>query len=59
LGIWILGRIWQGEEGADSPMPALYLPGVGQNCVAASWSFSFGATALPAMAMLSKDSCHR
>jgi tellurite resistance protein len=36
LGVWLLGRLWQGGQGADFVTPALYLPSVGQNFVAAN-----------------------
>jgi tellurite resistance protein len=42
LGLWLLGRTWQGGNGADFPTPALYLPGVGQNFVAANCAALFG-----------------
>lgn len=42
LGLWLLGRTWQGGSGADFATPALYLPGVGQNFVAASCATLFG-----------------
>jgi tellurite resistance protein len=42
LGVWLLGRTWQGGHGADFPTPALYLPGVGQSFVAANCAALFG-----------------
>jgi tellurite resistance protein len=36
LGVWLMGRIWQGGQGSDFVTPALYLPTVGQNFVAAN-----------------------
>jgi tellurite resistance protein len=41
LGLWLLGRIWQGGHGADFVTPALYLPAVGQNFVAANVAAAF------------------
>jgi tellurite resistance protein len=42
LGVWLFGRMWQGGQGADFPTPALYLPTVGQNFVAASGAAALG-----------------
>ena len=41
LGAWLLGRAWQGGQ-CDSVTPALYLPAVGQNFVAASVAVALG-----------------
>ena len=42
LGLWLLGRTWQGGHGADFVTPALYLPAVGQNFVAANCAALMG-----------------
>lgn len=42
LGIWLLGKVWQGGQGADFVTPALYLPTVGQSFVAASGAAALG-----------------
>jgi tellurite resistance protein len=42
LGVWLLGRLWQGGNGADFVTPALYLPAVGQSFVAANGAAAFG-----------------
>lgn len=42
-GVWLLGRVWQGGQGADFVTPALYLPAVGQNFVAANGAASLDA----------------
>ena len=42
LGAWLLGRAWQGGQGADFVTPALYLPAVGQNFVAAGVAMALG-----------------
>ena len=42
VGIWLIGRLWQGGQGADFATPALYLPAVGQNFVAASGAAACG-----------------
>jgi tellurite resistance protein len=42
LGAWLLGRMWQGVYGPDFATPALYLPGVGQNFVAAAGAAAYG-----------------
>lgn len=42
VGIWLIGRLWQGGQGADFATPALYLPAVGQNFVAASGAAVYG-----------------
>jgi tellurite resistance protein len=41
LGAWLVGRAWQGGQG-DFVTPALYLPAVGQNFVAASGAMALG-----------------
>ena len=46
LGLWAVGRIWQGGRAPDSVNASVYLPGVAQNFVAATASASFGWTAL-------------
>lgn len=42
LGIWLLGRMWKGGYGPDFATPALYLPAVGQNFVAAAGAAAYG-----------------
>lgn len=42
VGIWLIGRLWQGGQGADFVTPAWYLPAVGQNFVAASGAAVYG-----------------
>lgn len=42
LGVWLLGRLWQGGQGNDFVTPALYLPTVGQSFVAANVSAVLG-----------------
>jgi tellurite resistance protein len=42
LGVWLLGRVWQGGQRDDFVTPALYLPAVGQNFVAASGASACG-----------------
>ncbi|MGJ7506356.1 dicarboxylate transporter/tellurite-resistance protein TehA [Variovorax sp. GT1P44] len=42
LGVWLLGRMWQGGQGADFATPALYLPTVGQSFVAANGAAALG-----------------
>lgn len=42
LDAWLVGRAWQGGQGADFVTPALYLPAVGQNFVAASGAMALG-----------------
>ena len=42
LGVWLIGRVRQGGQGADFVTPALYLPAVGQNFVAANGAVAFG-----------------
>jgi tellurite resistance protein len=44
LGVWLLGRMWQGGHGADFATPALYLPTVGQSFVAANGAAALGWT---------------
>jgi tellurite resistance protein len=48
LGAFLLGRAWQGGQGADFVTPALYLPAVGQNFVAASVAMALGWTQIAA-----------
>lgn len=42
LGVWLIGRVWQGGQGADFVTPALYLPAVGQSFVAANGAAAVG-----------------
>lgn len=42
LGVWLLGRLWQGGQGPDFVTAALYLPAVGQNFVAANGAAQLG-----------------
>ena len=42
LGVWLIGRVWQGGQGADFVTPALYLPAVGQSFVAANGAVAVG-----------------
>ncbi len=49
LGLWLVGRFWQGGRAPESVNASAYLPGVAQNFVAATASASFGYTALGAM----------
>ncbi len=46
LGLWAVGRFWQGGRAPESVNASMYLPGVAQNFVAATASASFGWTAL-------------
>ena len=46
LGLWVVGRFWQGGQAPDSLNTSVYLPAVAQNLVAASAAASFGLTAL-------------
>jgi tellurite resistance protein TehA-like permease len=50
LGAWLLGRAWQGGQ-CDSVTPALYLPAVGQNFVAASVAVALGWPQIAAWAL--------
>lgn len=49
LGLWLVGRLWQGDRAPDSINATTYLPGVAQNLVAATASASFGYPALGAL----------
>jgi len=42
VGVWLIGRMWKGGYGPDFATPALYLPAVGQNFVAATASGVYG-----------------
>lgn len=42
LGVWLVGRMWQGGQGSDFATPALYLPTVGQSFVAANGAALLG-----------------
>lgn len=42
LGVWLVGRMWQGTYGPDFATPALYLPATGQNFVAAAGAAVLG-----------------
>lgn len=46
LGLWVVGRFWQGGRAPDSINASVYLPAVAQNLVAASTAASFDLTAL-------------
>ena len=46
LGLWVVGRFWQGGRAPDSLNTSVYLPAVAQNLVAATAAASFGLTAL-------------
>jgi tellurite resistance protein len=46
LGLWAVGRFWQGGRAPESVNASIYLPAVAQNFVAATASASFGWTAL-------------
>jgi tellurite resistance protein len=46
LGLWAVGRFWQGGRALESVNASVYMPGVAQNFVAAIASASFGWTAL-------------
>lgn len=49
LGLWWLGRFWQGGRSPESVNASAYLPSVAQNLVAATASASFGFHALGAL----------
>jgi tellurite resistance protein len=49
LGMWLNGRLWTGGAKAELVTPAVYLPGVAQNFVAATAAAAFG---LPQLGML-------
>lgn len=49
LGLWLVGRLWQGGRAPETLNAAAYLPGVAQNLVAATASASFGYPALGAL----------
>jgi tellurite resistance protein len=49
LGLWLVGRFWQGGRAPESLNASVYLPGVAQNFVAATASAGFGYTALGAL----------
>jgi tellurite resistance protein len=42
LGLWLMGRFWQGGRSPDSINAGVYLPSVAQNFVAATASAAFG-----------------
>ena len=42
LGVWLHGRFWQGGRAPESVTPAVYLPAVAQNFVAATAAASLG-----------------
>lgn len=46
LGLWSVGRFWQGGRAPESLNASVYLPAVAQNFVAATAAASFGWTAL-------------
>lgn len=46
LGLWSVGRFWQGGRAPESVNASVYLPAVAQNFVAATAAASFGWTAL-------------
>ncbi len=46
LGLWSVGRFWQGGRAPESVNASVYLPSVAQNFVAATAAASFGWTAL-------------
>ena len=49
LGLWWVGRLWQGGRPPESVNASIYLPGVAQNLVAATAAASFGHAALAAL----------
>lgn len=49
LGLWLVGRQWQGGRAPESINASTYLPGVAQNLVAATASASFGYPTLAAL----------
>jgi len=49
LGLWWVGRLWQGGRPPESVNASIYLPGVAQNLVAATAAASFGHPALAAL----------
>jgi tellurite resistance protein len=49
LGLWLVGRFWQGARPPESINASAYLPAVAQNFVAATASASFGYPALGAL----------
>jgi tellurite resistance protein len=49
LGLWLVGRLWQGGRPPESINASTYLPGVAQNLVAATASATFGYPALGAL----------
>lgn len=49
LGLWWVGRLWQGGRPPESVNASIYLPGVAQNLVAATAAASFGHSALAAL----------
>ena len=42
LGVWLNGRLWMGGGQPELVTPAIYLPGVAQNFVAATTAAAFG-----------------
>ena len=46
LGLWLVGRFWQGGRAAETINAAVYLPAVAQNFVAATASATLGWTTL-------------
>ncbi len=49
LGLWLVGRLWQGGRAPESINGSTYMPGVAQNFVAATASVVFGFPALGAL----------
>jgi tellurite resistance protein len=49
LGLWWVGRLWQGGRPPETVNASIYLPGVAQNLVAATAAASFGHQALAAL----------
>ena len=49
LGLWWMGRFWQGGRAPESVNASAYLPGVAQNLVAATASANMGYPALGAL----------
>lgn len=49
LGLWLVGRFWQGGRAPESVNASVYLPAVAQNFVAATALASFGWTTLASL----------
>jgi tellurite resistance protein len=49
LGLWSVGRFWQGGRAPETVNASVYLPGVAQNFVAATALASFGWTSLASL----------